>query len=204
MIYCSIDLETCGLDPKEDTVIEFGCIIEDTKKQLPFESIPKFNVLLEHTKYTGTPYALALHKTIFEDLEKKHKSTVPIIPSDLLGQYFYEWLKSQPEFADDFVNLPTSHFPIKLNVAGKNFGTFDMQFLENLKGFKNWVWFKQRIIDPAVFYFNNDLDMELPNLKNCKIRANCNEPEVAHRTLRDAMDVVELLRGKLYPLLKTT
>jgi len=46
MIYFSIDLETTGIDWGQDTILEFGAILEDTDKQLPFDTIPKFNVLL--------------------------------------------------------------------------------------------------------------------------------------------------------------
>jgi oligoribonuclease (3'-5' exoribonuclease) len=73
MIYVSIDIETCGLDDKNHSILEFGAIIEDTDNPLPFETIPKFCTLLERpdNNYVGSPYALAMHKEIFQELAKK-------------------------------------------------------------------------------------------------------------------------------------
>lgn len=189
MIYFSIDLETTGVDWNQDTILEFGAIMEDTEKQLPFESLPKFNVLLRHPKYIGSPYALAMHTDIFTELAKPEgKSSEKIISFNDLGREFKLWTIKQ--------GIDTSS---KLIVAGKNFGTFDLRFLENLEGFSSYIKFHQRIIDPAVFYFNNSTDKELPNLSVCKERAGIQNTEIAHRTIKDAWDIIQVLRGKMYP-----
>lgn len=187
MIYFSIDIETTGVDWNQDTILEFGAIMEDTEKQLPFESLPKFNVLLRHPKYIGSPYALAMHTDIFTELAKPEgKSSEKIISYNELGRDFSLWLREQ--------DIDTSS---KITVAGKNFATFDMRFLENLEGFSSYIKFHQRVIDPAVFYFDGSMDKELPNLSLCKERAGIRDTTIAHRTIKDAWDIIQVLRRKL-------
>lgn len=191
MIYFSIDIETTGVNWNQDTILEFGAIMEDTEKQLPFESLPKFNALLRHPKYIGSPYALALHTDIFTELAKPEgKSSEKIILYNHLGIEFKSWLIKQ--------GIDSSS---KIVVAGKNFASFDMRFLENLEGFNSYIKFNQRFIDPAVFYFDSSVDKELPNLSLCKQRAGIQDTTIAHRTIKDAWDIISVLRGKMYPVI---
>ncbi len=198
MIYFSIDIETTGTDWDKHTVLEFGAILEDTKKQLPFEEIPKFNCLLRHPDYIGTPLALAMHKEIFEELESG-KSKCEIIPFYDLGRVFQKWLFELYKSEQFFDTVAGKDAPLIITVAGKNFGTFDLRFLENLGGFKKHVWFRKRILDPAILYYDDAIDTVLPNLETCKERAGIKNTAIAHRTIQDAWDVIEVLRGKLYP-----
>lgn len=187
MKYVSIDIETCGLDWNEHSVIEFGAVVEDTQNELPLDQLPVFSKILSHKNYIGTPYALSLNKAIFDELAKKER-TPDIIPADELGMAFRNWL-----FQQGF----KEGYPIIINAAGKNFGTFDMRFLENIPNFKNHVWFNRRILDPAILYFNTNTDKELPNLSVCKQRAGIEDTTIAHRTVADALDVIRVLRTKL-------
>ncbi len=200
MIYFSIDIETTGIDWDKHTILEFGAILEDTKKQLSFDEIPKFNCLLRHPDYVGTPLALAMHKEIFEELESGI-SKCDIIPFYDLGIKFYAWLMEQNNKSEEkfLEKSGVNGFPVVITVAGKNFGTFDLRFLENLGGFKKHVWFRKRIIDPAILYYDDAIDTVLPNLEICKERAGIKNTAIAHRTIQDAWDVIEVLRGKLYP-----
>lgn len=200
MIYFSIDLETTGIDWNEDSIVEFGAILEDTNQQFSFEEIPKFNVLIKHPKYIGTPYALSLHSEIFKELAKPPgESLEKIISYKDLGTEFRSWALQQNK---QFNFLNTSELmvnsKISINVAGKNFGTFDMRFLENLENFNDCVAFNKRIIDPSILYFDESLDSELPNLSICKQRAGINDLNIAHRSIDDAWDVIQVLRGKMY------
>ena len=58
MKYVSIDIETTGLDPETCQILQVGAVIEDTQNLLPLEELPKFNCIVEHPAYTGSPYAL--------------------------------------------------------------------------------------------------------------------------------------------------
>lgn len=193
MIYFSIDIETTGIDWNEDSILEFGAILEDTEKQLTFDSIPKYSVLLRHPKYIGSPYALSMHTDIFTELAKPPgHSKEKIINFDELGNSFKMWLTTKGISFDE-----------KIIVAGKNFSTFDLRFLENLKNFNDLIKIHQRVIDPAVLYFDQSIDKELPNLSLCKQRAGIQDTTIAHRTIKDAWDIIRVLRGKMYPKLHT-
>ncbi len=196
MIYISIDTETGGLDWDNHSLLEFGAIIEDTKKQLSFDEIPKFSVLLEHPgdKYVGSSFALAMHHEIFKELSSPpNKRTMNVIPFNKLGLMFYSWLKENSKY--DFSKTG----PVKIVVAGKNFGTFDKRFLDNNPDFNKYIRIDSRIVDPAILYYNDEVDENLPNLSECKKRAGLSKITVDHRAINDAWDVIEVLRGKMYP-----
>lgn len=191
MIYVSIDIETTGLNPGEDLVLEIGAIIEDTSKKLSFDDIPKFSVLLEYDKYWGSAKAISMNHRIFEILgeiprDKKealnYRAEHRIIKAEDAAQHFMKWL------SENGITGP-------ITAAGKNFGTFDLNFLRKLPGWDNRVIIKQRILDPVCFFVNFNTDKDLPNMSECKRRAGLPE-NVTHVALEDAWDVIELLRTK--------
>jgi DNA polymerase III epsilon subunit-like protein len=87
--------------------------------------------------------------------------------------------------------LPSGH----INVAGKNFGTFDKLFLERLPRWKQLIKMRNRILDPAILFVDWKSDDALPGLNLCKVRSNT-KGEVTHNALEDAIDVVAVLRTK--------
>jgi DNA polymerase III alpha subunit (gram-positive type) len=91
---------------------------------------------------------------------------------------------------------PEKNGLIRVNVAGKNVASFDLQFLKT-KITKWWpISFCQRTIDPAILYWDAKRDQQLPDMKTCMERARI-KGEVAHTALEDALVVVKLLRHKL-------
>ena len=64
MIYVSIDIETSGLEPLNNSVLSFGAIIEDTTNKLPYEKLPKFNAIVLQNQITGSPRAISMNKEI--------------------------------------------------------------------------------------------------------------------------------------------
>jgi hypothetical protein len=83
--------------------------------------------------------------------------------------------------------------PVSINVAGKNFASFDKLFLERLPRWQQVIRIRQRMIDPSVIFTNWKDDDTLPNLQTCKERAKI-EGIVTHNALEDAWDVIQLLR----------
>jgi hypothetical protein len=83
--------------------------------------------------------------------------------------------------------------PITINVAGKNFGTFDKLFLQELPWWQKLIRTRSRILDPAILFCDWNNDESLPSLTKCKERASI-EGIVTHNALEDAWDVIELLR----------
>jgi hypothetical protein len=86
--------------------------------------------------------------------------------------------------------------PVTINVAGKNFATFDKKFIDQIDKFYHFVRFRQRVLDPSVLFTNWGSDTALPDLTICKERAGL-DPFVSHDSLEDAWDVIQLFR-KVY------
>lgn len=204
--YFSIDCETSGLDPNTCQILQFSAIYEDPKLCLPFDKIPKFNRFIKHENYYGQDYALWLNSEILLRLskyknswtdEEKEKSEIVTSYKDLLDDF------------ERFVRFNTNEFGnanVYINAAGKNFGTFDLQFINNaIKTFSTpeeyKIKFRHKIIDPAILYVDDD-DKSLPGLDKCLQRASITREThkdggiVSHDGLMDAFDVIELLRKK--------
>jgi hypothetical protein len=191
MKYVSIDIETTGLNPNEDQVLEIGAIIEDTENKLSFEDAPKFSIILEHPKYIGSATAISMNARIFDILGKipsraddasKYRYENYIVKAEDAAQHFAKWL------SENGIKYP-------VNAAGKNFGTFDLRFLKNLPGWEKRIIISQRIIDPATLFADFKNDSTLPNLSECKRRVGIEE-KVTHVAIEDAWDVIQLLRTK--------
>jgi oligoribonuclease len=89
--------------------------------------------------------------------------------------------------------LKESVGPFTVNVAGKNFATFDKKFIDKIDKFHNFVRFRQRVLDPSPLFADWTNDIALPDLTTCKERAGL-DPFVSHDSLDDAWDVVQLFR----------
>lgn len=83
--------------------------------------------------------------------------------------------------------------PSSLQAAGKNFASFDMQFLYRLPGFPQAVKFRHRVLDPAILFWRPLEDDRLPDSKTCYERAGM-DGKVAHTAVEDALAVVRLVR----------
>jgi hypothetical protein len=214
----SIDVETSGLDPKINQLLSVGIVIEDTKKQLSYEEIPKLEIAIIQHEITGHPYALTLNSELIKDINTymrindvdkrlKFETHTGREPKDVV-QVIYSFL-----YVNDIIEKESSDLLGKtityngvstpnvgsvkkhsyFNVAGKNFEGLDGPFLEILPRWKQVFKYRKRIFDPGILFVNWDMDDQIPGLNECKIRASI-EGEVTHRALDDAWDVVLLLR----------
>jgi DNA polymerase III epsilon subunit-like protein len=181
MRYVSIDLETTGVNPESDQVLEFAAVLDDLQVQAPLDTLPRFHAYVVHDRIVGNPYALSMHPVI---LRRIAQAEAPYLyaPPQALGALFYAFLVDQ---GLDPVKL-------HLNVAGKNFSSFDLQFLKRVPGFLDRCPMRQRVIDPAVLFWQPG-DDRLPDTKKCYQRAGLPE-DVAHDALADALGVVRLVR----------
>ena len=219
MIYVSIDIETSGLNHDMNHVLSIGAIIEDTTKKLPYEELPKFNAIVLQNNIQGSPRAITMNKEIIAlmgeylegDKETRHLMNVHsdygFYEEEEVVKEFYCWLDrnglghgltNSGGYAEvvDGVTRPMINGatkPITLNVAGKNFGTFDKLFLQELPWWQKLIRTRQRVLDPAILCVDWVNDMSLPNLTTCKERMNV-DGIVTHNALEDAWDVIEILR----------
>jgi DNA polymerase III alpha subunit (gram-positive type) len=203
MLYVSIDIETSGLNPKKDQILSFGAIIEDTSKSLSFEDYPKFYATVIHRSIKGSPKALLMNMDLIKDISD-------YIENDRNDAYNNEVGNYNPIFVEIFtltecftsflhangIKADSRFQRFKINVAGKNFATFDMLFLNNIPEWLGFIDIRKRILDPAILYFDVNNDDTLPSLDVCKKRANI-DGNVSHNALLDAWDVIQVLRNKL-------
>jgi oligoribonuclease (3'-5' exoribonuclease) len=221
MIYISVDVETTGLEKDRYQILSIGAILEDTTKKLSFEEIPKFHASILHNEITGSPFALNMNKKIIEaivqyqtaeDQDEKNDlvqmTGMQFYQEDQVVEGFYRWLFDNglvdfnPLLAGQMVKiengksypaLTSKMKPVTINVAGKNFASFDKHFLERLPRWQQVIRIRQRIIDPSVIFTNWAEDKAIPSLYECKQRAKI-EGVVTHDALEDAWDVIQLLR----------
>lgn len=198
MKYVSIDIETTGLNPEACQVLQIGAVIEDTLNPAPLESLPTFNCIIEHEAYSGQPTALAMNSWILKTLSgleglskddrleyrKKHN----ILPVGIVAKSFAMWLMNNGLLPEEV------NGPVKINAAGKNFASFDKQFLQRLPSWGAAVQIRQRVIDPAIMFMDWTGDSSLPNLNECLRRAKL-EGVVTHDAVQDALDVIRVIRA---------
>lgn len=221
MKYISIDVETTGLEKDRYQILSIGAILEDTTKKLSFEEIPKFHAAILHNEIIGSPFALNMNSKIIEAITQYQSARDQDEKNDLVqmtGMHFYQedqvvegfyrWLYDNGlvdfdpllggqmikiENGKTYPALTSKMKPVTLNVAGKNFASFDKDFLERLPRWKQVIRIRQRIIDPSVIFTNWNEDKAMPSLYECKQRAKI-EGIVTHDALEDAWDVIQLLR----------
>lgn len=169
--YVSIDIETTGLDPEWCQVLEVAAVIDNGG---PIDELPTFSMRVRHDRITGQPIGLAMNAELLRLMNTGYEPVE-------VGWRLSEFLKRN------------GIDPKNVTAAGKNFAAFDRQFLVRLPEFNQYVHFKHRSIDPAMFYWRPETDTCLPSTAECLERAGINKT-VAHRALDDALDVVRLIR----------
>jgi hypothetical protein len=193
-----VDLETTGLNQSKHGITEFGAVLIDLFK--PGES-KQFLRWLNPDDYVWSNYCLKLHADWIRKVtcrQQKDGSFVdvggePTIVKDIgiLNNHFQSWLWQDCGYQ---LRKPNGTYE-RLVGAGKNFASFDLQFLEQ-KGFHQC--FKRRSLDPGGLYTVKG-DIVPPQLVDCKKRAiaegyqGFGKVEVSHSALEDAMDVAHLL-----------
>jgi len=218
MIYVSIDIETSGLDHEKHKVLSIGAIIEDTEKKLSFEECPKFNAIVLQNEIVGSPRAIEMNSQIISYMGRylegndevkedcKKVTMYEYFKEDEVVKEFYYFLEENGNFQGNnsggYVQIKDGYLrpiinsatkPITINVAGKNFGTFDKLFLQQLPWWQKLIRTRQRVLDPAILCVDWKNDTSLPSLTTCKERTNV-EGIVTHNALEDAWDVIQVLR----------
>lgn len=181
MKYVSIDLETTGLDAANCQVLEFAAVLEDTLGDAkPVDSLPFFHTYVTRVcKTIGEPKALAMNARILERIADQEPGYHYTQACDL-GRVFADWCRQHG-------------LTMSLNAAGKNFGTFDLPFLQAIPYFSAHVQFSRRVIDPSHYFFDPLMDVRMPNTEVCCERAGI-DANLDHTALADARRVVRLIR----------
>ncbi len=176
--YVSIDIETTGLDPATCQVLEMGAVLDDWRT--PIDQLQTFRKILVHPVVTGNPYAMALNANLLVQVANPQQTPLFCHPEHL-GVQFAQWLTAN------------GIDPMGVQAAGKNFASFDAQFLLRVPGFIKHVKFRHRVLDPAILFWHPLEDERLPDSKTCYERAGM-DGKVAHSAVEDALAVVRLVR----------
>lgn len=178
MRYISIDIETAGLDPKSDVLLEIGAVAMDGPTELG-----SIRILLPRDRYNVTPFIMKMHAKLFEDLH----AALGTLGKDMVcychgdeGAVFAEWCRSLG-------------WGGKILVAGKNFFAFDYLWLKGLRGFPQ---VSARYLDPGSMYLRAG-DTMPPSLAECCERAGV-ELIDHHSAVADARTVARLISKRLY------
>ncbi len=179
MPYVSIDIETTGLDPESCQILEIGAVWDDWTRAI--NDLPTFHCYVVHERIIGDPVALAMNADILRKLANPKTVDDNFLTPSLVGSDMAAWLQTLGWDGQT-----------ALTPAGKNFASFDRQFLKRLPRFEQVVKLCHRTLDPAMFFWQRD-DEKLPDSKTCYERAGM-DPKVAHTALEDALAVVRLVR----------
>ena len=186
MKFVSIDLETTGLNPERCQIIEMAAVLFDTDS----DERKVFETKVVHPDYCWEPTAFEMNRVLWDDILNYKYETDGFegyMPSVCLWTQFESWLVLN--WGDDFIVNP-------VGVAGKNFSTFDLRFLEKLHNYSHV--FHRRVLDPSSMFVRSDDDIP-PNTTECMERALGKQPSGNHRALGDAIEVgemvLEFLRG---------
>lgn len=190
----SIDLETTGINPQKDQVLEIAVVVDDLSlfgDKEPLSNLKTFHCYVKHDKICGNPNALIMNQRILEILagDRDPKGVSIKTPS--------EALKSLADFLSQWE---------KLTPTGKNVAGFDLPFLDQLCEDNPELggncfyreFLSHRCLDAGSVFFDPSKDEnKLPNLQKCLDRADLGT-EVKHTAVEDAKDVLRLLRYKYY------
>jgi oligoribonuclease (3'-5' exoribonuclease) len=181
--YVSIDIETTGLDSDTCQILEVGAVIDNWVS--PIHLLPTFHAYIDHDIIVGEPYALCMNQKLLDVLTQPLVTKTHIFE---LAEEFLAWLNMN------------GIYPTKRHVlfAGKNYATFDREFLKHVPNWNELILSTHRTIDPAMLYYEPKTDDGPPNMAECLSRANINK-EVEHEALSDAYLVVELIRAHYAP-----
>jgi len=186
MRYVSLDLETTGINPNTCDVLEFGAVLDDLQNINPIEDLPLFHCYFVKDVYSGEPNGLSMHSTIFKRIANREDG-YRYCNAEKFSFLFKKFLLDN--------GYEEKHGRVLINVAGKNFGSFDLQFLKLKTDFLKHIALRHKILDPAILYYQKG-DTELMGTLDCKKRAGLEEA-VKHDAISDAIDVIKLIRGKM-------
>jgi len=176
MIAYSVDIETTGLNPERNQVLEIGVARGEIYNN---SLLDIWHCYVDHDELCANPFALNMNRDLLQEMYELRKTNPSkLIPPDRVFPLFKEWLTSICE--------PN---PTRLMACGRNFNGFDLQFLKRL-GFVNL--FRHRVIDPTVLHMRRG-DEYPPSLEEAAKRAGL-LPKEEHRAIPDAIQSIACVR----------
>lgn len=196
MKYISIDIETTGLDPENNQILEFGAVIEDTNADhAPGEFGPDFRrMIVNDGDLTIGSYCIQLNYDLIleiDNLKVINEAWFPdseeglCKPQDLLFQFLL-WLDRNG--FRELALAPAND----IVAAGKNFTGFDLPFLVDVDS--EWAnVFHRRVLDPAILFVDWFNDGVPPRMDDACKRGGI-PLEGYHTAVGDAKTVINMIR----------
>lgn len=195
-----LDIETTGLDPVKDQIIQFGCIAYDPEKN---RIIDTMQVGLVHERISGNYYALDMNVNLLDSMLRAAKRIYA-------GESVPGWLKAS-EFKEHLFRwLVNQGFEVKdgnisITACGKNAASFDVPFIKNtfdadtpLTYVDGEIRFRHRVLDIGSIMYDPKLHgSTLPDLSTC-LRLAGWPGDVAHTAIQDCEAVLHCLRFKYH------
>ena len=182
----SIDIETTGLCPRSCSVLEVGAVIFDPQPvksdansvRIEHTRPATFECLIKHSQIIGEPYAIQMNNEIIQELAGVKETHRQILTASQFTHHFGQWIVQ---------NIGTDQ---KIHPCGKNYGSFDQQFLQKMPGWDALVkpHLDFRSLDVGSLYFSPD-DGKILGLPKCLEKIGC-PGLVTHRALDDALAVM--------------
>lgn len=186
--YASIDIETTGTNPEKDQIIQIGIVLDDFVT--PISDLPCIEYLVRDIddRYTGSPFALQMNAGILKKLAD--------IENDAnLNGHRWAWSHTLADRVEEWLRSK-GWDRSGLLCAGKNFASFDAQFLRRIPYWEKQIKPRHRCLDPGSMFYRPDDGSRPPGLGECLWRAGIKGP-VKHTALADAFQTVELIRAAL-------
>lgn len=201
MKYISLDIETTGLDPAKNQVLQVAMVIDEitgsTIGDLPVDDLPVFEGLVWHERITGDPEALAMNVEVIEALASVRWLTPePVrLVVNFRGRVAPVY-RSMDDLVDSAVHWIRVHFGIadgdrrRVPVAGKNAAGFDVPFLPD----ELTRLFHHRVIDVGSVALGSPDLRHLWDEDHVSGLGALHDGPITHDSVDDARVVVKLLR----------
>jgi oligoribonuclease len=176
-MYLAIDIETTGLNPQRDQILEIAAVLDDRSQRVI--DCPTFHCVMAHDRIEGSPGALAMNAGLIQKISEGEGSRLSSAFNKLHMFLLKHWEEG------------TKYIPV-----GNNVGSFDMQFLKEAVGFPTYM-FHYRCLDINSLYANED---GVGNHKSIQkdVAERFDIPGKTHQALYDARLALALAREKFW------
>ncbi len=187
MKYVALDIETTGLDPQKDQILQIAMVLEDTTApQVHVEDLPTFERVIRHPRLSGDPAALAMNAGLISAMAEYNFEERRILH---LGRKIDVSMNLSSVIYDLNIWFYDHFFDKKPIIAGKNVGSFDLQFMG--EDFRKRVHYRSIEVGSVMLGAEPSrwLEDKPPSLNDL-----LHDKDVAHDALEDARDVIRVLR----------